>query len=149
MRLFVFLRQAVHDRTRDRLAYQLFDRGDISFVAPANQHQGMTHASGTSGAADTVDVILGLEGHIEVEDMTDSGDVEPARGDVARDQKTNFAGPKRVKRARAYRLIEIAMQGRSGEAVLLKRLGDNIHIAFAIAKDDGVLDVVVADQPAQ
>ena len=39
-----------------------------------------------AGAADAVDIVLGVDRHVEVDDVGHVGDVEAARGDVGRDQ---------------------------------------------------------------
>ena len=46
---------------------------------------------GAAGAADAVDVILGVDRHVEVEDVADVRDVEAARGDVRGDQQLQLA----------------------------------------------------------
>ena len=42
---------------------------------------------GAAGAADAVDVVLGVGGHVEIEDVADRRDVEAARRHVAGDQQ--------------------------------------------------------------
>ena len=65
------------------LADQLFDRRDVLAVLRGRQHEGTALPAGASGAPDAVDVILGMVRHIEIEDMRQALDVEPARRDIA------------------------------------------------------------------
>jgi hypothetical protein len=48
--------------------------------------------SGARGAADAVDILLRNVGQVEIHDVADVGDVDPARGDVGRDQHLRLTG---------------------------------------------------------
>ena len=65
----------------DRLADQLFDGVDIFAVGGDGNGDGDAFASGTTGAADPVDVVIGMRRHVEIEDMAHGRDVEAARRD--------------------------------------------------------------------
>ena len=52
-------------------------------MSPRHGTRGAAAAAGACRAADAVDVVLGREGDIEVEDGVDGGDVEAARGNVS------------------------------------------------------------------
>ena len=41
------------------------------------QHQRQTAASGAAGAADAVDIVIGMDGHVEIEDVADAGMSRP------------------------------------------------------------------------
>src|SRR5258706_5217704 len=109
----------------------------------------MADSSRTTRTPDAMDVIVRLEGDVEIEDVTHRRNVETAGRDVAGHQNRDFTGAERVKRARAHRLIQIAMQGSRREAVLLQRFGQHVDIAFAVAEHDSVLDVVLANETAK
>src|SRR6185312_1847067 len=66
--------------TRDALADQLFDRCDRFGLDRSDDRDRDTGAASAAGAADPVHVVIGVMGHVEIEDMTDFGNVEPARG---------------------------------------------------------------------
>ncbi len=111
----------------------------------------MAAASGAPGAADAMDIIVGMDRHIEIEHMADAGDVQPACRDIAGDEDFEFAGAEFVQGLGAHRLVQIAMDRRGIKAVLGQALGDDIDIALAVAEDDGVVEggVDFADQAAQ
>ncbi len=74
-----------------------------------------------ASAADAVDVVVGMMGNVEIEDVADGGNIEAAGCDVGGDQQRNFALAELIKRRRAGRLIHVAMQGADAKAVLLQR----------------------------
>src|SRR5207248_4647787 len=84
-------RNAVDLQARNRLAQHFLDRLDEAAVALARQGIGMAFAPGASRAPDAMDVILGMDRHVEVEDVTQPFDVEPAGGHIARHQDGDLA----------------------------------------------------------
>ena len=112
-------RQAFHGAMFDFLADQILDGGNEFLVAPPDQGDGMAGAPGPARAPDAMHIIVGLEGNIEVEDVTDRGNVEAARGDIARYQKPNLAVAEGIECFCPYGLIEVAMQRSGGKIVLL------------------------------
>ena len=85
------------------------------------QHIGLAAAPGAAGAADAVDIIVGMDRHVEIEDMADRRHVQAARRHVGGDQDLQFAGAEPVQGLGAQRLVEIAMDRRGVEAVLGQR----------------------------
>jgi hypothetical protein len=67
-------------------------------------------AADPAGAADAVDVDLGVVGHVVVDHVGDVLDVESARGDVGRDKERGLVLLERDHHAVALTLGEIAMQ---------------------------------------
>ena len=51
-------------------------------VGGGDEHIGHARTPSAAGTADAVDVILGMVRYVVVEDVADSGNIEPARGDV-------------------------------------------------------------------
>ena len=84
--LLALLGKALHGLSLDRLTDQFFDRRHIPFVAPADKHDRMAGSSRSSGTADTVDVIIGLHGHIKIENVAHGGNIESTRCYVACDK---------------------------------------------------------------
>src|SRR5262249_28594774 len=71
----------------DRLPGPVLDFGPrLCGVGARHNGDGRTAAPGAPGAADPVHVIIGMKRHVEIVDVTDVRDVEPARGDIGRDQ---------------------------------------------------------------
>src|SRR5439155_963384 len=71
----------------DLLADQLLDRGDRLVVVRRHDGDGGAGFSRAAGAADAVDIIVGVMRHVEIEYVADVRDVEPAGGDVGSDQE--------------------------------------------------------------
>ena len=72
--------------------------------------------AGARGAADAVDILLGNVGQVEVDDMGDARDVDPARGDVGRDQDRRLAGLEGGDGALALGLRLVAVDRGGGDA---------------------------------
>jgi hypothetical protein len=83
---------------RDGLPDQLFNRDDGFLIERGDDRDRGTGASGTAGAADAMDVVVGVMRHVEIEDVTDGGDIEAARGDVGSDQEWDFTFAELIER---------------------------------------------------
>ena len=105
---------------RNGLADQLFDRHDRFLVERGDDGDRRAGPPRTPGAADAVDVIVGMMRDVEIEDVADGGNIEAAGGDVGGHQQRNLAFAELIQRLGAGRLIHVAMQGADAEAVLLK-----------------------------
>ena len=68
-------------------AQHLLDVLELLDVLGRDEGQRAPFLAGAAGAADAVHVVVGLPGHVEVEDVADVGDVEAAGGHVARRQQ--------------------------------------------------------------
>src|SRR5829696_10396429 len=93
----------------DRLPDQPFDRGDGALVAGRDERERGPGKTRPPGAADAMDIVLGMVRHVEIEDVAHRRDVEAAGGDVARDDEQHLAGAERVERRHAGALIEVAV----------------------------------------
>src|SRR5262249_50201589 len=143
------LRDALDLDARDFLANQAGDGLDILAVMRRGQREGASLAAGASRAADAMHVVVGMHGHVEVEDMRETDDVQTAGGDVARDEQRHVAALEALERLRSLGLRHVAMQGGDVEAVALQRAEEDLHIALAVAEDERVLHVFVADEAAE
>src|SRR4029077_16948132 len=72
---------------RDVMAEQPFNGLDRLGLFRRDQSCCEAFAAGASRAPDAVDVVLGMNRNVVVEDVADVGDVEAAGGDVARGKK--------------------------------------------------------------
>src|SRR5579871_988628 len=126
---------------RDRLAQELFDRLDVAAVLLARDGEGVAFAARPPGAPDPVDVILGVDRNVEVEDVAEALDVEAAGRHVARHQDGDLAVAEAVQRLGAPGLGHVAVQRRRIEAVLGERPVQDVHVALAVAEDDRVAHV--------
>ena len=108
----------------DRLARRAFDCAQHVAFARRDEQDRFALASRPPGAADPVDVGLGIVGDIVVDDVADALDVEPSRGDVGRDQNVDLARFEARHGAFAQRLWNVAVQWRGREAARLELLGE-------------------------
>ena len=78
---------------RDRVADQLLDRLDREPVLRRGDGEGVALQPGAAGAADAVDVVLGVVRHVEIEHVRQAADVQAARRHVAAHQQPQFVRP--------------------------------------------------------
>src|SRR5262249_42900799 len=102
-----FLWQALHDLALNGLSDQLLDRRNVLLVAMRYQHESVPRAPSASGPADAVNVIVGLERNVEIEDVAHGRNIESARGNVACDEQGDLAPAECVQRAHPDRLVEV------------------------------------------
>ena len=88
-----------------------------------------------SGSADAVDVGLGLARQIEVQDMRDAVDIDPASRDVGRDQHFGAAGLEVGQRPLAGRLALVAVERIRRDARPIQLAGDAIGPVFRAGED--------------
>ena len=105
----------------DRMTDQFLDFGDMLAVGSRDDRNCSSLFAGAAGAADAMHVILGMDRHVEIEDMADIGNVEAAGGDIRADDEIDLARLERVERGHARALIHVAMQGAGAEPVLQQR----------------------------
>ena len=83
----------------DLAADQALDLADMFRVVGCDDAEGHAAASRAAGAADAMNVILGVDRHVEIEDVADVGNVEAARGHVGTDDaaRPRRSGTRRAK----------------------------------------------------
>ena len=133
---------------RNALTDQLFDRRHRFVIERGDDRDRGAGAPGTAGAADPMNVIVGMMRHVEIEDMTGGGNVQTSRSDIGSHQQRNVALAELIECGGAGRLVHVAMQRADGKAVLLQRFVQQRHFAFAVAEDDRVLEVLGVAQEA-
>ena len=104
---------------------------------------------GAAGAADAVDIIVRLPRHVEVDDVADAFDVEAARGDVGGDEDVDLVVLEAVELGDALGLVHVALDLADREAGALEAGGELAHRRLAVAEDDRVLELLVAQDVAQ
>ena len=141
--------RALHHR--NGLADQLLDLGEVFLVRRQAEGDGPPGPPGAPGPSDAVDVILGMDRHVEVEDVAHARDVEAPGGDVRCDQELQLAITELAEDLHPELLVEVAVQGGGVEAVALQRLCHHVNVPLAVAEDDAVGERVALgpDQPAQ
>ena len=83
---------------RNALADQFLDLGDGSAVAWTDDGDGGAGLAGAAGATNAVHVVVGMMRDVEIENMADVRNVEPAGRDVGGDQELDLALAELVER---------------------------------------------------
>src|SRR5713226_4127577 len=104
-RAFAGLNPGATFGVRNGLTDQLFNGDDGFLIERSNDGDRGAGAPRTAGAADAMDVVVGVMRHVEVEDVTGGGNIETAGRDVGGDQKRNLALAELSERRGARRLI--------------------------------------------
>ena len=74
--------------------------------------------AGASGPSDAVDIVFRMRRHVEIDDVADGRDIEPARRDIAGNQDPQPAGAERIERCRPGVLVHVAVQRARNEHFL-------------------------------
>ena len=130
----------------DLLAEQLLDVGDQARVVARDQRDRQPRGAGARGAADAVDVVLGVVRHVEVEDRRQVDDVEAARGDVGRDQDVDLALLERLERLQPLVLRLVAVQRVGAQAVALERARQAGAAELGVDEDERLRDRALLQQ---
>jgi hypothetical protein len=75
-----------HGDARQALPDRPLDRPQIPFLIRRHEREGLAGRLGAAGPADAMDVIVRDLRHVEIDDMSQGVDVDPAGRDVGRDQ---------------------------------------------------------------
>src|SRR5437899_2849569 len=120
------------------LADQGDDGGDETAILWRCDGKGAALEPGTAGTADTMNIVLGMDRHVEIEDVRQALDVETARRNIARDQQADLVVLEALKRLGALGLRHVAVQRGDVKAMTRQRFLQDVDILLAIAEDDGV-----------
>ncbi len=119
---------------------QLLDVGHQARIAARDQRHRQARGPGTARTADTVHIVFGIEGHIEVEHRRHILDVQATRGHVGADQQVHFAALEGFERLEALVLAFVAVQRGGLEAFALQAAGQACAAELAVDEDEGLLD---------
>ena len=90
-------------------AEEALDDRDVALVLGGHHRQRVAGGVHATGPADAVNVVLGGARHIEIDDMGDVVDVDPARGDIGGHQDLGPAALEMGERALALNLAAVAV----------------------------------------
>jgi hypothetical protein len=96
--------EAFLDRPWDRLPEQPLDTAQEVRLVDGHEADRLARRAGPAGPADPVDVVLRVPRQLEVHDVGQVLDVEPAGGDVRRDEDADLAGLELRERSGPLRL---------------------------------------------
>src|SRR5581483_11224694 len=144
-------RRAARLEARYRAALDLavdeaLDRGEQRPVLRGDERDRLAGLARAAGAADAVDVVLGHVRQVVVDDVRQELDVEPARGDVGRDQHAQLVVLERLERARArvLRLVAVDRVGLDLRAPELLR--EAVRPVLGLGEDEHLRPVVALDE---
>lgn len=96
-----------------------------------------------------MDVEFSIDGQVVVDDQGDLLDIQAAPPQVRGDEDPGVALPELVHDLVPLLLLHFAMHAGHGEVILDHLLGQPLHLANAVAEDDGLGDGQVVVQVAQ
>src|SRR5690606_24917175 len=106
------------------LAGGALDHLDQAALARRDEADGVARTPGAAGAADAVDVGLGIRRDVVVDDVRHALDVEAAGGDVGGDEDVELSRLQLVDRLLALGLGDVAVDGGGRVAAGTQLLGD-------------------------
>ena len=112
-----------------RLAHQGLDVVELAHVLLGHKGERPAFLAGAARAADTVDVVGRLLGHVEVHHVAHVGDVDAAREHVGCHQDLHAAVTERLQGALALRLAAVAVDG----LALKAKTGQSAHAGVGTA----------------
>ncbi len=120
----------------ERRAGGPLDLAQARALGGRDERQRLARAARAAGAPDAVHVGLGLARQVEVDDQADALDVEPARGDVGRDEDVELARAQPFDDPLAVRLRDVARDVGRGDAALHERVADLLGVLAGADEHD-------------
>ena len=130
----------------DALVGQPLDALELAALASVAERQGNARSAGARGAADAMDVALGVGRQLVVDDVGHAHDVDAARGEIGGDQHAGLAAAEIVERLLARVLALVAVDRLGDDTAVLERLGDPVGAALGAGEDDDPLERSVGQQ---
>ena len=120
----------------------------LDLVDVAAAHEGGRHslASRAAGAADTVDVVLGIVRKVVIDHDLKIVDVDAARGDIGGDKELELGVLELVHHAGALGLGDAAVETVGRESLGEQRVSELVDHALSVAEDDAETEPVEVDQ---
>jgi hypothetical protein len=125
------------------------DRLQIRFFIGRHEGEGIADRFGARGASHPVDVVLRHRRHIEIDDVTQLLDVDPARGDVGRHQHAILAARNPAQRFGPLRLGPVAVDPLRLDALLDELLVEPIGAMLGAGEDQDLIHVSALEQRHQ
>ena len=135
--------------TLDRRADDGFDPLQRLTILGRDERDGLTGRFGARGASDAVNVVVGALRDVVVDDVRDPRDVEPARGDIRRDEDPRFAPTELLERRVSLFLRAVAMDRFATQPPLVQMTGQATRPELGAHEDDGRVDLLAAEEREQ
>src|SRR5260370_6083138 len=133
----------------DALVGELLDAAQLATLAAVAERQGDARGAGARGAADAMNVALGVGRQLVVDDVGHAVDVDAARSEIGGDQHAGLAAAEIVERLLAGVLRLVAVDRLGGDATIFQRLGNAVGTALRAGGDDDPLERRVGQKVAQ
>ena len=141
--------QLLVDAARNRLdlsAELLFNTVEVEAVVPVDQVNSQTKVTETSGTSDSVQVGFGVLREVKVDDNVDSLDVNTTGQKIRADQVAHGSGAEIVEYPVAGMLKHLGVGVEARVAQLGDLLREQLNTGRAVAEDDGLVDLQLAEQ---
>src|SRR5580693_3719190 len=133
----------------DALVGELLDAAQLAALAAVAERQGDARGAGARGAADAMDVALGVGRQLVVDDVGHAVDIDAARGEIGGDQYAGLAAAEIVERLLAGVLRLVAVNRLGGDTTIFQRFGDAVGAALGAGEDDDPLERHIGQQVAE
>src|SRR5690625_5170771 len=147
--VFCQVLEAIVFLPRDASAGVAVDIAEVIFFAAINEGDRFSGCFGAAGAAEAVDVIFGLVGRVEVDDVRDGIDVDAARSHVCCNEDVELALLESGKRALALALRAVRVHHGRGKALPVEALGYAVGAVFRAREDDDILNIFLLQNVQQ
>src|SRR6266550_1584525 len=121
---------------RQRPADRALDGVPIALLLRRDERECLAGHLRAAGPADTMDVAVGLRGHVEVDDMTERFDIDAARGDVGRHEHRIPAVLEPRERLRPLVLRPVAVDALRFDAVLHQKVRQPVRTMLRAGEDE-------------
>ena len=125
---------------------EMFDVGEEGLVFLRDQGDGASVLAGTRGAADAVDVVFLIVGHVVVDDKLDVVDVNAAGHNVGSHKDVHLSRLEAVHDIVALFLQEVAVHGFGVITEALECDGDVLGVDFLSNEDDDSLRLALTEE---
>ncbi len=131
---------------RHLLADEALDVANLASLLGRGEREGIADRRGAAGAADAVDVILGIRGNVVVDDVRHAGDVDAAGGDVRGDHHLVLAGLEAFECLDALRLRAVGVQDGDGMIRGLELAGDLVGAVLGAGENEAAVKIGLLEQ---
>ena len=104
--------------------------GEVAHVVVRHQGDGHTVALGAGGTTYAVYIVLGIAGHVVVDDAQDVVDVNTTGYDVSSHEYVDLSGLETIHHVVALSLREVGVHSSTVDVHALQLAGDVLHLVF-------------------
>src|SRR5512141_770862 len=126
---------------REALADRALDLAEVRLLVGRDERERVALQLGARRAAGAVDVVLGDVRNVEVHDVREGLDVDPARRDVRRDEDLELPVLEPGERSRALRLAPVAVDALAEDAVARELVREAVRAVLRAGEREDALEV--------